>query len=261
MARTFRRFSIYQRHVESPKILPNERNGLFALIRVRSAPQRTQQWLDSASVKRVLPKGPMGQALGYLRNQWSALQVYLTDGRILSNCETMVQDGAYRNAWIGKLDGSMCMVDHWQMGMNGEDAALTHACHEGQWSEVGQQLLAQNRIAIVPHAACLTADFSPAGETPRNILAARLEYRERVFGLLIAEPTVEVIDHKEQTLFQELAGDLGLAMYSLEVEQQRQQAEQPVPFHHPFGHPTGIDDEAASSRDVQLERDASSGGR
>jgi hypothetical protein len=34
------------------------------------------------AVKRVLPKGPMGEALGYLRNQWSALQVYLTDGRI-----------------------------------------------------------------------------------------------------------------------------------------------------------------------------------
>jgi transposase len=44
--------------------------------------QRMQNWLDSAPVKRVLPKGPMGEALGYLRNQWSALQVYLTDGRI-----------------------------------------------------------------------------------------------------------------------------------------------------------------------------------
>jgi transposase len=43
---------------------------------------RMRRWLDSDALKRVLPKSAIGDALGYLRNQWSALQVYLTDGRI-----------------------------------------------------------------------------------------------------------------------------------------------------------------------------------
>ena len=43
---------------------------------------RFRRWLDSAPVARVLPKSPIGEAVGYLRNQWSALQVYLRDGRI-----------------------------------------------------------------------------------------------------------------------------------------------------------------------------------
>jgi transposase len=43
---------------------------------------RLRQWLDSDAIKRVLPKSALGQALTYLRNQWSALQVYLRDGRI-----------------------------------------------------------------------------------------------------------------------------------------------------------------------------------
>jgi transposase len=40
------------------------------------------QWLDSVPVQRVLPKSALGKAVGYLRNQWSALQVYLRDGRL-----------------------------------------------------------------------------------------------------------------------------------------------------------------------------------
>ncbi|MCE5266970.1 MAG: transposase [Planctomycetaceae bacterium] len=43
---------------------------------------RIRRWLDSDAAKRALPRSAIGEALGYLRNQWSALQVYLTDGRI-----------------------------------------------------------------------------------------------------------------------------------------------------------------------------------
>jgi transposase len=43
---------------------------------------RLRQWLGSAAVQRARPKSAFGQAVGYLRNQWSALQVYLRDGRL-----------------------------------------------------------------------------------------------------------------------------------------------------------------------------------
>jgi transposase len=41
-----------------------------------------RQWLQSDAVKRVLPRSRIGEAFGYLRNQWSALTVYLGDGKI-----------------------------------------------------------------------------------------------------------------------------------------------------------------------------------
>lgn len=40
------------------------------------------RWLQSDAAKRALPRSAIGEALGYLRNQWSALQVYLSDARI-----------------------------------------------------------------------------------------------------------------------------------------------------------------------------------
>jgi transposase len=43
---------------------------------------RMRSWLDGAAAKRALPSSRIGEALGYLRNQWSALTVYLGDPRI-----------------------------------------------------------------------------------------------------------------------------------------------------------------------------------
>jgi transposase len=43
---------------------------------------RRGRWLDSDAAKRALPRSAIGEALGYLRNQWPVLQVYLSDGRI-----------------------------------------------------------------------------------------------------------------------------------------------------------------------------------
>lgn len=40
------------------------------------------EWLDGDVAKNVLPKGRFGQSLGYLRNHWQPMQLYLTDGRM-----------------------------------------------------------------------------------------------------------------------------------------------------------------------------------
>jgi transposase len=43
---------------------------------------RMSQWLASDAAKRALPSSAIGKALGYMRNQWTALRVYLRDGNI-----------------------------------------------------------------------------------------------------------------------------------------------------------------------------------
>ncbi len=44
--------------------------------------QRIRKWLDQDEVKRLLPKSDIGEAVGYLRNQWDALGRYLSDGQL-----------------------------------------------------------------------------------------------------------------------------------------------------------------------------------
>lgn len=40
------------------------------------------EWLAGDVAARILPKSKFGQALGYLRNHWDPLQLYLSDGRM-----------------------------------------------------------------------------------------------------------------------------------------------------------------------------------
>ena len=68
--------------------------------------QRMRELLDSrrAAAAGVLPKDKFAEALGYLRNQWDALQVYLGDGRLpIDNNETeqlMKQVAIGRKNWL-----------------------------------------------------------------------------------------------------------------------------------------------------------------
>ena len=61
-------------------------------------------WLGSEAVARVLPKSKFAEALGYLRNHWDPLRLYLTDGRMpMDNNDTeqlMKQVAVGRKNWL-----------------------------------------------------------------------------------------------------------------------------------------------------------------
>ena len=71
---------------------------------------RIREYLDSAAFSRVLPKSVFAGALGYLRNHWDALNLYVTDGRMpIDNNDVeqlMKQIAVGRKNWlfIGSLE-------------------------------------------------------------------------------------------------------------------------------------------------------------
>lgn len=72
----------------------------------KSAPimDQMRQWLESAGSRNILPKSPLGEAIRYLNNQWDALSVFLSDGRVpFDNNETehlMKQIATGRKNWL-----------------------------------------------------------------------------------------------------------------------------------------------------------------
>lgn len=72
---------LYAVEYRAAELTPDER---LALRQHEAVPiwQRMQAWLDRDDVKRLLPKSGIGQAVSYLRNQWTSLQWYLHDGRL-----------------------------------------------------------------------------------------------------------------------------------------------------------------------------------
>lgn len=79
---------------------------VLALRRAKSAPvmEQLRQWLDGEAARNVLPKSRLGEAVRYLKSQWSPLTVFLGDGRVpLDNNETeqlMKQVAAGRKNWL-----------------------------------------------------------------------------------------------------------------------------------------------------------------
>jgi len=63
-----------------------------------------QDWLDTAPLGQVLPKSDFAEALRYIRNHWQALNVYVGDGRIpIDNNsveQLMKQVAMGRKAWL-----------------------------------------------------------------------------------------------------------------------------------------------------------------
>jgi len=63
-----------------------------------------REWLDSAPLGAVLPKSDFAEALRYLRNHWTALNVYVGDGRIPidnNSVERLMKQVAMgRKAWL-----------------------------------------------------------------------------------------------------------------------------------------------------------------
>ncbi len=60
-------------------------------------------WLESQQAERggpVLPKSPMGQAVQYALNQWDALCVYTTDGRLA--IDNNASENALRRVAVGR---------------------------------------------------------------------------------------------------------------------------------------------------------------
>jgi hypothetical protein len=69
---------------------------------------RLRELLDGEAASRVLPKDKFAEALGYLRNQWDALQVYLSDGRLpIDNNET---EQLMKQVAIGRNYAEFCAM-------------------------------------------------------------------------------------------------------------------------------------------------------
>lgn len=70
-------------------------------------------WLESQQAEHggpVLPKSPMGQAITYAMNQWEALCVYTTDGRL--NIDNNAAENALRRVAVGRKNWLFCGSDN-----------------------------------------------------------------------------------------------------------------------------------------------------
>lgn len=150
---------------------------------------RMQRWLNSDVAKRVLPRSRIGEALGYLRNQWSALRVYLSDGRIpIDNDQserTIRPLAVGRNNWLF-LGHPRAAPGRMRMYSIVSSAHRHHLVIDDYLEDVLRKLAdaQQNHPADLEVGSSYLADLLPdrwALAHPRSVRQERIEDRETVF--------------------------------------------------------------------------------
>ncbi len=142
-------------------------------------------------------------------------------------CEILTETRGYRSAWIGTLDAAGAIHAAAQSGIGTGFASVSTQLERGEWPECCREALGRPGIVIM-HDTAVNCVKCPLAHTYRDTaaLAQRLQYAGHNYGVLVvALPAAEADDDEEQSLFRELCGDVSFALHAIEVEQERQRAE------------------------------------
>ena len=148
---------------------------------------------------------------------------------LLTNiCEILVDIRGYSKAWVSLWDQSGNFLTAAEAGFGEQFHSML------EWLKVGKQppcimeALKQPGIALKQNpvedcAGCPLAQSEAAG----SAMVVPLAHEDKVYGVLnVRILTGMYMDEAEQSLFQEVGEDIGYALYSIEAENERKQAEE-----------------------------------
>ena len=142
-------------------------------------------------------------------------------------CSNLIENRGYNNAWIALFENSGSLITTSEAGLGKDFLPMVELLKRDELPECLQRALSQREVVVIkdPPSACTECPFSIL-HAGGGAIAARLEYGEKVYGLLSASiPQDFISDKEEQALFKEVAGDIALALHSLELEEEREVAE------------------------------------
>jgi CheY-like chemotaxis protein len=138
-------------------------------------------------------------------------------------CDNLIETYGYHIAWMAILDESGGLVTAAEAGLGKEFLPMVERLKRGELPDCGWKALMQSDVVVIedPLSTCAGCPFADT-DGGRGALTARLEYGEKVYGLLsVSIPADITAEEEEQTLFKEVAGDIAFALHSMELEEER----------------------------------------
>jgi PAS domain S-box-containing protein len=149
------------------------------------------------------------------------------DRLLKSACNNIIENRGYNNAWMALFDDSGGLITTVEAGLGEDFLPMVEQLKNGFLPECIQRSLSQDEVVVIEDSVTVCTDC-PFSRLHKGVgaMTARLEYGGKVYGLLSASiPRNFVSDKEEQDLFKEVAGDIALALHSLELEEERERAE------------------------------------
>jgi len=149
------------------------------------------------------------------------------DTLIQRACEVLIETRGYHHACIAIIDEAGGFMTAVEAGLGSKFLPLVEQLEQGEWPDCMQRALMQSAPVVTedPSSTCIGCSLIEE-DAGRGTLTVRLAHKGKVYGVLSASVLKEVIaDEQEQGLFNEVAGDIAFALYDIEMEEKRVQAE------------------------------------
>ncbi|MCP4610287.1 MAG: response regulator [Planctomycetes bacterium] len=148
-------------------------------------------------------------------------------GLLQGACECLSEVQGYNSTWIALLDASGQVTVAAESGIGKDFQSLIDRAKSGDLSQCAKKALSQTGAYIIEDPAVFCGDCLLAKKCiGRKDIVSRLEYGEEVFGLMVISiDSGQSIDEEEQSLFEEVAGDISFALHSIRLEEERRGAE------------------------------------
>lgn len=149
------------------------------------------------------------------------------DRLIKEICNALVQTRGYKSAWIALCDASGRIIMTAEAGLGGDFLPLSKKLKKGIYPTCVKLALKSSDIVIIrnPFLDCedcpLSSDYQG-----RKGMSVRLEYEGECYGVLnvSTSPDISLDDREEQSLYKEIAQDISLALYNIQLSQERLRA-------------------------------------
>jgi len=150
------------------------------------------------------------------------------NGLLKGACDTFVKTRGYYSAWIALLDESGKLVTAAEAGLGKSFLQVMERLKRGKLTHCGCKVLEKPGVLVMKDVSSECEDCPVAKEdTGRGAMSVRLEHGGKVYGLMtVSIPPGRAAEKEEHDLFEEIAGDIAFALYSMEQEQERKQVEE-----------------------------------
>lgn len=138
----------------------------------------------------------------------------------------LVETRGYATAWIGLHDPERGSTLQAEAGVGGGTAEVRRWIEQGHLPECWRRALEQNDV-VVMHDTATACGQCPLREASgdNTALAGALRHADREYGVLVAAlPAHMADDVDERSLFAELVGDVGYALYGIDTREEREGA-------------------------------------
>ncbi len=169
----------------------------------------------------------LNQVLRAVRNVNQLLAREQDRDRLLQGaCDRLVAARPYYSAWIVLLDEDGSLVGGWEAGPGDSLPLLRELLQQGTLPICAQRALGERGVVSIVDVAASCGDCPlAAAHAGRGVIAARLEHAGQVRGLLCVSLPVDVAaSEEEQSLLEEVSGDIALGIIALEAEAERKRA-------------------------------------